>query len=140
MRLKKNQSGFSLVEVLSSMTVFAIAAAGLATTTVSTTKSNGTSRTTTVASFLIHDKVEELRSMDPATNPADFVDGTHSDANNPLTALGEANGTYVRTWQVIPNTPAIGLAEVVVTVSWNTPDGPRSLQASTFICRTITCA
>lgn len=140
MRLKKNQSGFSLVEVLSSMTVFAIAAAGLATTTVSTTKSNGTSRTTTVASFLIHDKVEELRSMDPATNPADFAVGTHNDANNPMTALGEANGTYTRTWQVIPNTPAIGLAEVVVTVSWNTPDGPRSLQASTFICRTITCA
>lgn len=140
MRSTKNQAGFSLLEVLSSMAVFAIAAAGLASTTVTTTRSNTSARAATVASFLIHDKVEELRSLDPATNPADFVAGTHYDANNPMTAAGTAGGAYTRSWQVIPNSPAPGLAEVVVVVSWNTPDGTRTLRASTFICRTVTCA
>lgn len=140
MMFKGNQSGFSLLEVLSSMTVFAIAAAGLASTTVSTTKSTSSARSATAASFLIHDKIEELRALDPATNPAAFTPGTHYDAINPMTASGEANGAFTRRWQVIANSPAPGLAEVVVTVSWNTPDGPRNLRASTFICRTATCA
>ncbi len=140
MKLKNNQSGFSLLEVLSSMTVFAIAAAGLASTTISTTKSNSTSRHTTVAIALIQDKIEELRSMDPTTNPADFAGGSHADASNPMTALGAAGGAYTRTWQVNLNTPAIGLSEVVVTVAWNSPDGPRSLSAVTFICRTASCS
>ena len=139
MKLSKNQSGVSLLEVLSSMTIFAAVSAGLASTSVSTTRLNSNSRQTTVASFLIHDKVEELRSLDPATNPADFVTGSHSDANNPLSPIGEPGGVYTRSWQVIPNSPRVGLAEVLVAVSWNTPNGPRELRASTLICRTARC-
>lgn len=137
---RNNQRGFSLLEVLSSMTVFAVAAAGLASTTVSTTKSNSVSRHTTAASFLIQDKIEQLRSMDPTTNPSQFAAGNHTDARNPLTATGQRFGMYTRTWRVTQNSPAQGLSEVVVTVAWNSPEGPRSLQATTFICRTRTCA
>jgi prepilin-type N-terminal cleavage/methylation domain-containing protein len=139
MKYLNNQSGFSMVEVLASMAIFAVAAVGLVATTVSTTKSNSTSRHTTVASALIQDKIEELRAMDPSLNPADFAPGTHVDAANPMTALGEPGGIYVRSWNVTANVPAIGLAEVVVTLAWNTPDGPRSLRAASLLCQTATC-
>lgn len=133
------QAGLSLLEVLSGMAVFAVVAAGLASTTVSTIKLNSTSRHTTVASFLIHDKVEELRSLNPAANPPDFTPGNHYDAGNPLSPLGVEGGMFTRTWTVTPNRPGIGMAEVVVTVSWRSPDGPRSMSAATFVCRTETC-
>ncbi len=121
------------------MTVFAVAAAGIASTTVATIKSNNVSRQTTVASALIHDKIEELRALDPASNPADFSAGTHADVNNPMSELGEQGGNFTRSWQVNPNIPAVGVSEVLVTVTWNTPHGQRSLRASTFICRTASC-
>ena len=140
MKLRKNQSGFSMVEVLSSMTVFAIAATGLVTTTMTTIKSNSTSRQTVAASALIQDKIEELRSLNPAANPADFAEGVHHDANNPLTAGGDANGVYTRSWEVSVDTPTLGLSEVLVTVSWPSADGQRSLRASTLICNTTTCS
>lgn len=140
MKLRSNQSGFSMVEVLSSMTVFAIAATGLVSTTMSTIKSNTTSRQTTAASALIQDKVEELRSLNPATNPADFAEGMHYDANNPLTAIGEADGVYTRSWEVEVDTPTKGLSAVVVTVSWPSANGQRSLRASTLICNTANCS
>lgn len=134
-----SQAGVSILEVLASVTVFAIVAAALTSTTVSTIKANNISRNATVAAFLIHDKVEELRSLDPVTAPAAFAAGLHHDAANPLTPLGTAGGRFTRTWQILPNTPAVGMAEVLIVVSWDTPDGPRSLRAATFVCRTENC-
>lgn len=139
MKLMNSRAGFSLVEVLASMAIFAVAAGGFVATTVSTTKSNSTSRHATVASSLIQDKIEELRAMNPASNPVDFWPGTHVDAANPLTAMGEVGGMYVRSWRVTANVPVFGLSEVVVTVAWNTPDGPRSLRAASLLCRTARC-
>ena len=141
MKLNKNTAGFSLIEVLSSLTVFAIAATGMVSTTMTTIKSNSTSRTTTVASALIQDKIEELRALDPIANPADFTAGTHQDAANPLNGgLGASDAIYTRSWVVTANSPAKGLSEVVVTVAGPSPDGQRSLRASTFICVTATCS
>lgn len=139
MKRLNDRVGFSLVEVMASMAIFAVVAGGLGATTVSTTRSNSTSRQTTVASSLIQDKIEELRAMDPASNPVDFSPGTHVDAANPLTAMGETGGMYLRSWLVTANVPAFGLSEVVVTVAWNTLDGPRSLRAASLLCRTASC-
>lgn len=141
MKLSKNTAGFSLIEVLSSMTVFAIAAAGLVTTTMATIKSNSTSRATTIASALIQDKIEELRALDPTTNPADFTAGTHQDANNPLSGgMDGVDAIFSRSWVVNTDTPLKGLSEVIVTVSWPSATGTRLLRASTFICNSANCS
>ena len=132
-------SGFSLAEILASISVFAIAATGLMTTTMSTIRTNSASRHMVVASTLIHDKVEELRSLDPSLAPADFDGGEHEDVNNPLTALGESGGSYVRTWEVFPDTPRIGMAEVVISIRWTDAHGEQTMQATTFICRSVSC-
>lgn len=133
------QNGTSLIEVLAAVTIFAIVAAGAAVGTITTIKGNATSRGVTAAAALIHDKIEQLRALDPTANPADLKAGAHADANNPLTELGARGGIYRRTWVVTPNSPRRGLSEIVITVEWS--DGvPRTLRSATYVCRSATCS
>ena len=131
-------AGFSLMEVLVSIGLFSIVAAGLAATTVGTTRRNNTSKNLVAASALIHDKVEQLRSFDPDTNPADLRTGTHDDPANPITATGAAGGRFTRSWVVSRDTPATGLATVVVTVSWSA-NSTQSVSGVTYVCTSRIC-
>ena len=138
MTRRPNQRGMSLIEVLAAVTIFAIIAAGAAVGTITTIKGNTASRSVTAAAALIHDKMEQLRALAPAANPADLRAGEHTDPNNPLTELGVRGGRYQRTWTVTANSPRRGLSEVVVTVTWN--DGVRRvLRSATYVCRSATC-
>jgi len=138
-RKRRNQLGISLVEVLGGLTIFSVVASGLATSTVATMRSNKMSRNTGAAAALIQDKIEQFRALDPTTNPAELTAGSHSDANNPVTALGAAGGSYTRSWTVTANTPQQGLSEVVVTVSWSSPS-TRTLTGVAYVCSTSTCS
>lgn len=134
-----NTQGMSLVEVLSSLAIFAVIAAGTTASTISTIRGNTASRDTSAASALIHDKVEQLRALDPVANPADLTAGVHQDARNPMTELGQAGGQYRRSWTVTRNSPRQGLAVVKVTVTWSDPTN-RSLTSATYVCLSATCA
>lgn len=134
-----DQRGITLIETLAALAIFALVAAGVAAGTIATLRGNSTSRDATAAAALIHDKLEQLRALDPAASPADLQPGRHVDPRNPLTPLGAAGGRYVRSWTVTVDSPRRGLAEVVVTVTWN--DGvARTLRSATFVCRSATCA
>jgi prepilin-type N-terminal cleavage/methylation domain-containing protein len=135
----RGEGGFSMLEVLASITVFAVAAAALATATVGTLKANTNSRDTSAATALVQDKVERLRALDGAANPADLRSGTHSDPLNPMTPLGEAGGHFNRSWVVTSHTPRQGLAEVVVTVTWSRARVSRSVRSVTYVCESSTC-
>lgn len=135
----RSTSGFSLIELLAAMTLFAVVASALTASTVGTMKANYTSKQTAAASALIHDKIEQLRSLDPAANPADLQTGSHNDPLNPLTPLGQAQGAFTRTWAVTPNTPKVGLSQVAVSVSWTGSSGTRSVVGVTYVCRTASC-
>lgn len=131
--------GMSLIEVLASLAIFAIIAAGTAAGTISTIRGNTASRDTSAASALIHDKVEQMRALDPAANPADLTAGVHQDARNPMTELGSPGGQYRRSWTVTRNSPRQGLAVVRVTVTWSDPTN-RTLTSATYVCLSTTCA
>ena len=133
------QRGLSLLEVLASVTIFSLAAAGLASSTVATIKGNGVSRDTAAAVALLQDKIEQFRAADPTANPADLTPGYHSDPLSPLNSLGQPGGVFTRSWTVAPNTPRLGLSQVTVRVAWSGPE-PRSVQATTYVCRTATCS
>lgn len=135
----RNQRGISLVEVVTSVTLFAVAAAGLSAGTVANMRGNSSSRAASAASALIHDQIEKFRALDPTANPADLTEGTHQDSLNPVDGLGRAGGAFSRSWVVTADTPRQGLSEVVVTVSWRDPV-QRSMSAVTFVCRTDTCS
>jgi prepilin-type N-terminal cleavage/methylation domain-containing protein len=135
----QGESGLSLIEVLAGIAIFSVVAAGLASSTVATIRANAVSRDTATAAALIQDKLEQFRALDPAGNPADLTAGTHSDANNPVNALGAAGGSFTRKWTVTANTPRRGLSQVVVTVSWASAQR-RTLTGVAYVCSTSTCS
>jgi len=125
--------------VLASITVFAVAAAGLSTATIGTLQANTNSRDISAATALVQDKVEQLRALDPTANPPDLRAGSHSDASNPMTPLGAAGGHFSRTWVITSSTPQRGLAEAVVTVTWSRAGAPRWVRAVTYYCESKRC-
>ena len=134
-----NSRGISLFEVLASVTLFSVVAAALSATTVGTIKFNNVSKNTAVASALVHDQVERLRTLNTAVAQPDLAGGDHSDPRNPITELGKEGGKFTRTWTVVPNTPKIGISLVSVTVSWS-DSKTRSVAGSTYVCSTQTCS
>lgn len=136
---RRRDGGFSLLEVMSGLTIFGLVAIGAAAGTMSTIRGNTVSRMTLAASNLIYDQVENFRSLDPTLNPAEFTEGVHQDPNNPITATGEADGAFFRSWTVTRNSPAVGLAEVQVTVSWRDTE-ERSLTYATYLCLVENCS
>jgi type II secretory pathway pseudopilin PulG len=151
MRRIRNHDGLSIIEVLSAVGVFSLVAASITSSVVSNIKINTRGRTTSAAAALAQDKIEHLRNIvpDPVTNavPADLTAGTHTDPGNPLTALGDTNGTFTRIWTVggvpqylngtvVGNRPGVVL--VSVTVSWPQPLAG-SVTAVTYACTTPTC-
>ena len=135
----RNQRGISLIEVVTSVTLFAIAAAGLSAGTVANIRGNTSSRAASTASALIHDQIEKLRALDPTTNPAALTAGPHQDVLNPIDGLGRSGGMFTRSWVVNQDSPRDGMSEVIVSVSWRDPVA-RSMSGLTFVCRTKTCS
>lgn len=128
-----NQRGFSLTETLSSMLIFAIAAAGLTTSTLNVVRTNAVSRDLTTAAALIQDRIEQYRALSfPAGGLA------LSSGSDQIGGGGEAGGKFRRTW-TITDGPSPGLATVNVLVSWQTSTGARSLRGTAYVCRRKTC-
>ena len=118
-KCKKN-NGFTLIEVL--MGVFLLTVALFATAAVTTTaiKGNFFSQTSTTATTLAKDKIEELK----ATAYNSLSGGT--DAWN---ADGTANGTYyTRTWTVTITDPKT--ISVIVTRSGSPSVQLKTIRAS----------
>jgi prepilin-type N-terminal cleavage/methylation domain-containing protein len=139
MMARASQAGFSLIDVLAALSIFAVVAAGMAKGTIASLRTNGFSKETAMAAALVQDSIEKFRAIDPTTNSALLTAGTHADANNPITSLGAANGYFTRTWTVTANTPRTGMSQVVVNVSW-TNDTTRTLTGVAYLCSTSTCS
>ncbi len=138
MTRKTDAAGFSVLEVLAGISIFSLVAAGLAANSIAAIKSNRISRGLSVAATLAQDKLEQLRALDPSTNPADLTAGFHADPSNPLSATGQTGGPYTRRWTVTADTPSLGLATVVVTVSW-TEGATRTVRMVGYLCSSQAC-
>jgi type IV pilus assembly protein PilV len=147
-----NEKGFSLIEVLMAITIFAIGFLAMAAMQTSALKGNNTARGTTEAAGLLQAKVEELRMApyehafldDSNTIPADGILG---EANNitfntavvppdPANGPGQVtNGDLVTVygnvyqvfWNVAEDWPVDGLKTVRVIVAWNERGIPRRI-------------
>ena len=108
---QRAQAGFTIVEVLVALAIFAIGLAGIGSLLGTTVRANGLAAQLTAATQLTQDKLEELRNT-PYTAVASGADSTG------LTETGEAGGIYTRTWTVTTGTPAATAKTVVVTVGW----------------------
>ncbi len=135
----RSDHGFTLVEVMIGTALGLLVSAGMAASTIGSLQTTAVSNQVTSASSLVHDKMEQLRSLDPLTNPVDLLPGDHTEAGGQIDELGQAGGAFTRTWTVTPNTPIQGVSQVVVSVAWN-GTAQTAVRGVTYVCDTPSCA
>ena len=108
---KRRIAGFTLIEILVAMAVFAIASLGLAMGVTSVIQSNQRSYLASIATNLAQDKLEELKATPASVGPCIV---SNCDDPKPQT-----NGVeFTRTWEVFPSDPTPGVKRIDVTVEW----------------------
>lgn len=118
---KDNQEGFTLLELLIALTVFAIGLLSIAGMQVTALKANSSANTLSVAGALAQKAMEEIMSQDGTSS---FFSTAASDADWDLDRKTAANtlkldgaGEYSAKYTVTLNTPTTNVTRVVVTVS-----------------------
>jgi type IV pilus assembly protein PilV len=107
MEKRIKEDGFTLIEVLIALTIFAIGLLAVAAMQVSAVKVNSTAGKLTNLSTLGMDKVEELSAL-PYTD-AELTAGNHTD---PVTPDG-----YSVSWDVVVDNPVTSTKNVTVTIT-----------------------
>ena len=119
-KTRRSQRGISLLEILVAITLFAITASGLAAFLVQSLRRTAGNRASTGAVIAAQHEVEDLRSLDyPAIVSRSYA--------TTITGKPYGVGTIVQN-----DTPASGMKQVTVTVSYTEPLGPES-----YVVRTI---
>ncbi|MDP2644853.1 MAG: prepilin-type N-terminal cleavage/methylation domain-containing protein [Desulfobacterales bacterium] len=113
------RAGFTLLEVLITMVILAVALLGMATLTGSIINQNQYAGQVSAATALAQDKIEELKNLSYSS----------------LTSSSDTDTIYTRTWTVTVDTPTSGMSSIAVTVSWNRKNGPASVTLKTLIAR-----
>ena len=109
-----NQNGFTLLEILLAITIFAIGLLAVATMQISAIQGNKLGNEWTQATTLAQQQLEALKSGDITT--ATYTAGAYFDANNPMTGTGASGGIFNRSWTIAANTTFS--VRTTVTVSW----------------------
>jgi Tfp pilus assembly protein PilV len=117
---RRSQRGISLLEILVAITLFALTSSGLAAFLVQSLRRTAGNRASTGAVIAAQHEVEDLRSLDyPAIASRSYA--------TTITGTSYGVGTVVQN-----DTPASGMKQVTVTVSYTEPLGPES-----YVLRTI---
>jgi type IV pilus assembly protein PilV len=116
----KKEEGFTLIEVLIAITIFAVGLLAVAAMQTSAIKMNSTAGKLTNLSTWGMDKIEELSAL-PYTNPWLEMAGN---PGNPPPATDSAGNTHVQvsgdytiSWTVIDDNPLTSTKKITVTVT-----------------------
>lgn len=125
MRIQNNQ-GFTLIEILVSLTIFSVAVLGLAIGTVTLTRTNADSQLRASAINVAQARLEELKAMNPATLTALVATCTSVSSTGCNDNFSASGLTYARRWWFAANSPVVGVNRIDVKVDW-TDHGSRTL-------------
>jgi type IV pilus modification protein PilV len=116
--MRRNEAGFTMIEVMVAMLLTAIAIIGILALFMTQRKASGYSRHTTEATVLAQDKLEQLRTLTGAaqTGSDTLVDEKGSNAGT---------GIYTRTWQ--ETLVGTAYAEIKATVTWEEDGDTKSV-------------
>jgi Tfp pilus assembly protein PilV len=136
---RRHSAGFGLIEVLVTIGFAGLVLLGFAANTIAVARHGTTSRNAAAATALAQQQIEALRVL-PLDDPG-FTPGTYADAGNPMTADGDPDGIFERSWVVsAPDSPAMGLKTVTVTVEW-TDYGSHQTSVGAYVrCSTVPCS
>ena len=105
------EKGFTLVEILIALTIFAIGILGVASMQIWGLRGNASAIWHSQAATFAADRIEKLMVDDYATL-ATYVDATLEDRT-------DEQGDYTITWEVETDKPIDNTATITVDVEWN---------------------
>ena len=107
MRPLKNEKGFTLIEVLLGISIFAVGLMAIAAMQISAIKVNSSANYLTERTTYAQDKLEELTAL--SYTDANLASGTtHTDTSNP---------DFTITWTVIDDNPVTNSKYITITSS-----------------------
>ncbi|MBI5591873.1 MAG: type II secretion system protein [Deltaproteobacteria bacterium] len=109
------ENGFSILEILIAISIFAIGLLAVANLLITASSSNRVGNAYSTATMLAQMQTETLKIADFGS-PA-LTAGAYADPNNPINERGQNGGIFTRTWTIVNNTPFSQL--INVTVAWN---------------------
>lgn len=118
---RSRQGGFTLIEVLVALVLFAIISSGFTAFAVQSLRRTTDTRGATGAVLVAQRELENLRGL-----AYDDIAGGSS-----TTSMQGQN--YSINTVVSDDTPASGMKQVSVTVAWNSPIGPRTYELETIL-------
>jgi len=132
--LPKNQKGFTLIEILIAITIFAIGLLAIAGLQVSAINSNTGSNLRTATTAMAQGVMEQIMALD-GNNSALQVAGIHTDIinidpnnvdadNNNWTSTLQGSGSFTANWTVAVNNPVQNISRITVSVQ---EDGGRTI-------------
>ena len=114
----KEQHGFSLLEVLISVSIFSVGLLAVASMQMTAAKGNHFSGALTEASYLAVDQMETLLSLSYTDD--DLTGGDHPDPPH-------TEGIYSVAWNVAEDETTDNTKTIDVTIAWTERGSPRSL-------------
>lgn len=120
MRRLHPRRGFTLIEVMVALVMFAIGSLGMAALTAFIMRANRSDTNRTRASASIRQKIEEFQSLD--------YDLITSGAD--VDTLGGV--VFDRTWTVTPDSPAELLSHIELVATWSDADGEHRVTTETI--------
>ena len=148
---KSNQKGFSLIEILIAITVFAIGILAVGKMQITAIKGNSFANDLTKATTLAQDRMEKLIGLfytDPLNNDNDG-DGTNQDSDkdgddddggnfgldhaDAATADNSAvDGSYSIFWNIATNHPIDNTKTIRVIVKWTDKGAPKKVSITSM--------
>lgn len=128
MSMMRGTGGFTLLEVLIAVSIFAIGILAVATMQISAIHGNRLGNEFTQAISLAQMKIEELKNEDIVS--AALTAGNYTDPSNPIDATEANGGIFTRSW-VIANYTADSRT-VTVTVAWTVAGASHNVTISSI--------
>ena len=119
----KGREGFTLLEVLIAVSIFAIGILAVASMQLTSIQGNAFGNEMTTATFLAQAQLERMKSVSDVST--DLPIGTFADSLNPMDEnenSGVGGAIYNRSWTVAAG-PSADSRQVTVTVNWRSGMG-----------------
>ncbi len=137
---RKNQCGFTLIEIMIAITIFAIGILAVAAMQIGAVKGNSSASGLTEATMAAQNRMEQLMSLNynnPILSDADN-DGigglndtvppdTASSADGTSQYTGATSAVYNVFWNVAVNSPVNNTKQIRVIVKWTQNGGSRTV-------------